>query len=169
MSLRTVTRACVAGLALVFTLVPGTAEAATASKRDQAGDGVSGVDFRRLQVSSGAEQATMVLTVADLPASGVVFLSFVDPFDGEYGGGVQVRRAKGVVTARFYDENIEGMTTASCPGARAAWSTKKDRVTATFDWSCSGYGPYDSHYFSAQWGRAYDRSDHFGAVQVDRG
>lgn len=169
MRLRPLFRASVSCLVLALTLTHGPADAATASKQDRRGDGSSGVDFRSLRVSNGTARTSMSLTVARLPKSGVVYLSFVDPIDGEYGGGVRVRRAKGVVTATFYNENYEGMVTGACPGARATWSTGKDRVTAAFDWSCATYGPYESNYFYAQWGRDYDRSDHFGSFQVARG
>ncbi|MCF6378478.1 hypothetical protein L2K70_12775 [Nocardioides KLBMP 9356] len=170
MRLRLMARtAVIGGLAVASILTPLAAGAASDMKADRRGDGMSGVDFRTLRIDNGTERATMALTVADLPKSGVVFLSFVDPYDGEYGGGVQVRRAKGVVTVRFYDETYEGMKTVPCPGTRGTWSTERNRVTATFAWSCSKYGPYDSNHFYAQWGRVYDRSDHFGSLEVARG
>jgi hypothetical protein len=168
MTARSIARTSVAGLVAALALVPGPADAATASKQDPRGDGMSGVDFRSFRVDNGTIRTTMGLSVAKLPRKGVVFLSFVGPIDGEYGGGVRVRRAKGVVSARFYNENYEGMTMSPCPGTRATWSTGKDRVTATFTWSCATYGPYDSNYFYAQWGRDYDKSDHFGTFQVAR-
>jgi hypothetical protein len=168
MTAGSIARMAAAGLVAALALAPGPADAATATKQDSRGDGRSGVDFRSFRVDNGTTRTTMALTVARLPRKGVVFLSFVDPIDGEYGGGVRVRRAKGVVRARYYNENYEGMTTSPCPGTGATWSTRKDRVTATFDWSCAKYGPYDANYFYAQWGRDYDRSDHLGSFQVAR-
>lgn len=169
MPLRPLMRATATGLVLALALAHGPADAATSTKQDRRGDGESGVDFRTFRVTNGTARASMSLKVSRLPKSGVVYLSFVDPYDGEYGGGVRVRRAKGAVTATFYNENYEGRVTSACAGTRATWSTAKDRVTATFDWSCAKYGPYDSNYFYAQWGKEYYGSDHFGSFQVARG
>jgi hypothetical protein len=115
----------------------GTASASTKSITDPAGDAPAALDIVRLSVDNGPKATVLTASLKSLKSQGLLAFR-VSIRDGGPATLFFVRKSRSqarpsVVVRGLEDESLSRRT---CPGARASWTSSRDRVVLRLPKSC---------------------------------